>query len=207
MSDSDGPARASPRASSVARSIRRSRQNIARVLRTALDPSTALRPRGSGNDNDDNVSDDNVSNENVSDNEADDEDVMPSWRLALFILNDNVCKAIFDAITKHPQVTFWRLWHMDHWWKRSWKYEFAENIWPSWRSCFYWPFTTLRKIGFLGLYKGFQWHVLANLASNIVNWALAWCPKFLNVRLSEKTRQRITAGCAVVPHMYCQVCL
>ena len=83
--------------------------------------------------------------------------------------------------------------------------QFANLMLPSWRSCLNWPFATLREIGFGGLYRDLRWHVASNLLSNLVDYGLALCPTVLQIKISDKTRRRIAAGCAVVPQMYCQV--
>lgn len=191
----------------VTRSIRRSGESISRVLnpirgdnspirrvRAALDPSTSLQPRRTSD----------TGNDDARDDDADDDGEMSRWRLALFFLTDSICGAILQAISQHTRVTLWRLWHLEHWDRRS-RDDFAQQIYPSWYSCFCWPFTTARKIGLLGMYEGLKWHIASNIVSNTVQWGLALYSKFLNIELSEKTRQRIAAGCAVVPQMYLQV--
>ena len=160
-------------------------------LEKAVNPSTALVSRD-GDDNDE-------------DNDNDEEAIFVSWRLGMFVITDSVCKAILDSMTQQPQVNLYRLWNLEHW-KRTPDDEFASLELPSWHSCFDWPFSTCRAIGMLGVYDGLKWNIASNLVSNMVNYVVALCPKVLNVQISEKTRHRIAAGCAVVPQMYCQVC-
>ena len=196
---------AEARDSVVARSIRRSGASITRVLnpirgdnstisrvRSALSPSTSLQPRRTSHTGNDAATDD------------DDDGEMSHWRLAQFVLTDSVCGAILNAISDHPKVTFWALWNLQHWNRRS-RYDFAYCAYPSWSLCFCWPFMTAWKTGLLGMYKGVKWHIASNILSNAVNWGLALCRKFFNIKLSKKNRRRIAAGCAVVPQMFLQV--
>ena len=160
-------------------------------LEKAVSPSTAL------------VSRDRDDNDEGNDN--DEEVIFVSWRLGMFVITDSVCRAILDSITQQPQVNLYRLWIVDHW-KRTPDDEFARLELPSLHSCFDWPFSTCRAIGFMGFYDGLKWNIASNIVSNMVNYVVALSPKVLNVQIFEKTRHRIAAGCAVVPQMYCQVC-
>ena len=150
--------------------------------RDAIDLSIALRPRENGGSRD----------------ELDDDNKL-SLRLGLFILSDSVCRAVLNAISEHPQITFTKLWTLEHYEKGPGD-KFAKSVSQSWYSCWFWPQTTCQKIGLTGIYQGMKWHVASNFVSNILDYGLASYPS-----ISDKTRQRIAAACAIAPQMYCQV--
>ena len=156
---------------------------LGKDAKDAIDLSIALQQRESGG----------------SSGESDDDDGKLSVRLGLFVLSDSMCRAVLNAISEHPEITFSRLWFLEYY-KKGPEDKFAWTVTPSWHSSWFWTKTTCAQIGLSGIYEGLQWHVASNLASNLLDYGLALCPG-----LSDETRRRVAACCAIAPQMYCQV--